>query len=660
MISDDDLIERIKKHYALSQDLTSEWREEAIKLYDMVAGHQWEEVDKLRMDEEMRPAVTFNLMAKYLDAVSGLQTANRQEITYYPRQVREDSGVNELLGGAVKWSRDQCDAEVEETDAFLDTTICGVGCVEHFIDTDTNPDGMIIWERRDPLEIFVDNMSRKRNYLDARWMIRIRMHNEDEFEEEWPGRLDDLVNVSMGLKIDNTQGTMQPHLATEAWKYENNAIGISSERLIPVFEYQWIEKKKYVKVTTPQGEREMESTKWSWFKKALESEGIKYSIKRYKKKTYYRAFIAGDIVLKKILSPTQTGFTYKFITGKRDRNKNTWIGIGRALKDPQNWVNKFFSDILFIIQTNAKGGIMAEEDAFVDPARAEEEYAKPNSITWMEEGAIQDGKIMPKPKADYPQGMDRLMDFAMRAMPETTGMNLEVMGMANKVQPGILEEHRKQAAMTLLQWAFDSMRQYYHSSGRIAAEYVKKYIADGRLIRLAGEQAREFIPLLREELNFEFDTIVDEAPFSTNQKEKVFKYILELLPYMERAGMPMPPEFFEYSPLPVEMVRKIMERMQPDPKQTQMDEAAQQIELAGEQKEVEKTESEIDKNKSVALMNQAKTQEIIGDSATNRRMKALEGDKTVSEIRKNHSDSEAQEIENEYFKRGRALPHGEA
>lgn len=637
-MTDDELIELVKRRYTLADDLTSTWREEAVDLYDMIAGHQWEEVDKMRMDDQLRPAVTFNLAAKYLDAVSGLQIGNRQEIKYVPRQVMEDGPQNELLTGAAKWARDLCDAETEESEAFLDAVVTGLGAVEHFISTEEDPAGRFMSERRDPCEMFWDTNARKRNLVDARWIERIRLYEEDEFEEEWPGAREQMSNTSMGLRITETIGSRSDvHIATEAWKYENHAFGRDQRSLIPVFELQWYEKKKYTKVTTRMGEREMTTAQFQQFKQMLEAEGIPYSTQTYKKREYYRAFVAGEYVLKRGLSPCQTGFTYKFITGKRDRNKNTWHGIGRALKDPQQWVNKFFSDILFILQSNAKGGLMAEEDAFADPARAEAEWAKPDSITWMETGAISGKKVQEKPQAQYPQGLDRLMQFAMNAMPETTGLNMEVMGMANRVQPGIVEQQRKQAAMTVLSWAFDSMRRYYHETGSIMAEYIRKYLADGRLIRIAGEQSRQYIPLIREQINYDFDTIVDEAPHSTNQKERVFSYILEMLPYMKSAGMPLPPEFFEYSPLPSDMVRKLMERMQPDPQQQQIQETLAKLEVADKQKDVEKTDAEIGKDKSATVLNEVRARREAQEGQVSARSAILDEGVKLSEIDRNQA-----------------------
>ncbi|NIV38716.1 MAG: hypothetical protein GWN58_57650, partial [Anaerolineae bacterium] len=52
---------------------------------------------------------------------------------------------------------------------------------------------------------------------------------------------------------------------------------------------------------------------------------------------------------------------------------------------------------------------------------------------------------------------------------DVSGANLELLGMADKVQAGVLEAQRKQAGMTILSWAFDSLRAYRRAHGRVLA-----------------------------------------------------------------------------------------------------------------------------------------------------------------------------------------------
>ena len=124
--SDDNLAKTSEKLHSQWEKHANDWQEEARDSYDLVAGHQWSEQDKRAMEDAMRPVVTFNRVGTFVDSVSGLEISNRQEVSYIPRELG-DVGVNELLTSAANWSRDLCDAEDEETEAFIDLLISGMG-----------------------------------------------------------------------------------------------------------------------------------------------------------------------------------------------------------------------------------------------------------------------------------------------------------------------------------------------------------------------------------------------------------------------------------------------------------------------------------------------------------------------------------------------------
>jgi hypothetical protein len=258
------------------------------------------------------------------------------------------------------------------------------------------------------------------------------------------------------------------------------------------------------------------------------------------------------------------------MTGKRDRNKNVWYGIVKGMLDPQKWANKFLSQFLHIIGSNAKGGLMIEKGAVENVGKFKREWSKGDGVSVVEDGAISRKRIVPKPPPVIPPQMSQLMEFAISSLRDVTGINLEILGLADREQPGVLEAQRKQAALTVLATLFDALRRYRKEQGRLMAKYITEYLSDGRLIRIVGGDGTEqYVPLLHEQGVLDYDVVVDEAANTTNQKDKTFHVMTELLPVLDKMGAPFTPDLLDYMPLPTAMVAKwkqnIQQKMQQPP-----------------------------------------------------------------------------------------------
>jgi hypothetical protein len=617
-LTDDELIAQAKVLHREASDASSEWRRESANLYDMIAGRQWDPADEARLKDQLRPAVTFNVMAKFVDAVCGLQIANRMDVRFIPREMG-DVKQNEILSAAGQWVRDEAGALAEESEAFRDMLIAGVGATEMFLDTTTDPDGTLCIERRDPLEIFVDPTARRRGAIDGRYMQRVRLMPQIEIEERWPDAPEIGVD-SMGIDpLDAWTDMGMIHVADRVDAYAFPQVTNSVKKLIPVMDYQYWEVDTAYQVKAQINgkilERTLTAKQWRMMEELLKKNKVLYQSQKFKGRHYYRCFLGGGVVLDRDDSPYQKGFTYALMTGRRDRNLNTWYGLGRAMVDPQRYANKFFSEILYIINTSAKGGLMAEEDAFVDPKKAENDWARSDSIVWMEEGAIQLGKVSPKPQPQYPQGLDRLMQFSLDVLPQVSGMSMEMLGLSGKVQPGILEQQRKESAITVVQWAFDALRTYYQTHGRQLATYIQDFLSDGRLIKIVGQTGAQYVPLLKTDTDIKYDVIVDQSPTSPNMKEKTFLMMTQLLPMLESMGMQPPPEFLDYSPLPSELVDAWKKKMnQPNP----MAQQAQKIQMEGAAAKVDRDKAAAEKDRAAIPKVQADAAKSASEAAVNK------------------------------------------
>jgi hypothetical protein len=185
-----------------------------------------------------------------------------------------------------------------------------------------------------------------------------------------------------------------------------------------------------------------------------------------------------------------------------------------------------------------------------------------------------------------------------------TGINMELLGMRDANQPGILEAQRKQAALTILATLFDSLRRFRKEVGRVRLHYIQNFLSDGRLIRIAGDDGYRLVPLLRDNTIGSYDVIVDDAPTSPNQKDQTWGMLLQLMPIFKNM---MTPEaamiVLEYSPLPSKVVEAFKALMsQPNPEA----EMQKQLIMAKGQAEVAELQGRAMKAKSGAHLDVAR------------------------------------------------------
>jgi hypothetical protein len=596
---DDELIKQISKDIRDSENHLRGWLDEAKSCYDYFAGNQWDEKDIATLAKDNRPVVVFNRIARTINAVSGLELQNRQEVNFSARQV-DDNGASQVLSAAAKWARDNCDAEDEESEAFQDNLICGMGWTETRVEYDTNLNGAIAVDRIDPLMMRYDQNARKRNLDDRRWNALLKDMTREEFKEFWP-------DFDPQFATSYTENQDSIHDSTLAFQYNNDQSDpLRSQKSVRVIQYQyWCREKVYRVVQKDGSIEEFTEENFNKNKDFIESEKLTYTDQP--KKIFKQVFINGKQILEQGKCPVD-GFTFRCNTGLRNRNKNNWFGLVSLMKDPQQWANKWLSQIMFIINSNAKGGVMFESGSFRNIRQAEEQWSSPSGMIELNPGTLAQGKIQQREAPRYPDGIDKLLQIAMQNINDIPGVNLELLGVANREQAGYLEAQRKEAGVTILATFFDSLRRYRKEQGRILAKFIKQYISDGRLIKIMGKDGAKFVPIYEKQFDFEYDIIVDDSPTSPNMKDKIFSIISTLLPTLIQANIPIPPDIIDYAPIPEDLKEK-WKAILNDPQKQQYEDQMKQLHLAGAQLDLEGKQKGIAESESKTILNQAKAQE---------------------------------------------------
>jgi len=606
MLSKPKLLEQAKARWLKAkQSPQRKWKEKARDKFKFVAGDQWPDADRQFLESQKRPVTTFNLIAPNLKAVTGMEQGNRQELRYIPRE-KNDTNTSDVLNQVAKWIFDTSDAEFEISEAFRDMLICGMGWTQIRAEFDEDPEGMVKITAIDPMRKWWDPASKKHNLIDRRYDFTEVDLDKEEFESLFPNYPSSkLVGSAFSSAAgDDFEGNVEIENRPDNYVGDESVRGLDQTlgkfRILEYNYFRW-EKRflltvgdaKPIPVNSEQAAKARKEIPGA----QLESLGSE--------KRYYRAWFNGENVVDHQLNADPRSFTDHCITGELNRTDNTWLALVDAMMDPQLWANKMFSQILHTVNTNTKGGVFAFQDSFTNPKKAQADYAKPDAMIFLNQakgGSIRDN-LMERTPAPYPQAMGEILNFTMTIIPRVTGINLELLGLVGRDQPGILEAQRKQAGMTILAPFFDSLRHYRIIQGRSLIHFIKNVIGAERIARIVEEEYIQHIPLIFQSGAIKYDIHAEESPHSPNQKALNLKLMTDMLQFIPEVAAGMIDLMLPETPLSArlveEMVKRIQQNRQPDP----MAETAQQLALG-------QGAADIDETISKTGLNKAKTEKV--------------------------------------------------
>lgn len=617
----------LSRHLLADQDHSREWRSLASYWFGFCAGEQWSEDDKAMLDAKGRPHIVFNRVLTILKAVAGMEINGRHEISYLPTST-EDTAVNEVISQASAWMSDSCDGEDEESQAFDDTAKVGMGWCENRMSWLQNPAGMYREERIDPREMYWDRTATKKNLSNARRLSRVRKMPISEALSMFPGRSRNELDAAWA--DDGPYGQQIKSIEEKRDRSDNTSPDdmYDDQCEVTIVQIQWIERESYYLVAdiATNSKVEMTEEEHSTLAARFSKLGMPLHSVRLVRENYMQAFLGGrGVMLQAALpAPIKGQFSWQCITGEYDPVKKYWFGLVKQLRDPQMWANKWLVQILHILNSTAKGGIFAERTAFDDELEAEQSYAQADEVTWVADGALSKDspKILPKQGQGFSEGYVGLLEIALRAFRDVSGINLELLGQQDQNQPGILEAMRKQAGMTVLATLFDSLRRFRKLTGRSRLFFIQNYLSDGRLMRIVGDDGTpQAVRLAKEKVAGEYDVIVGDAPTSPNQKEANWAIIQPMMAVFKDQLMANPmllAMLLEYSPLPsrvVEAFKRLIKQQQEDPQAQQEAQENRALLVQGAMATIDKDKSIALKNQSGAVLDQAKAQGAGADAA---------------------------------------------
>ncbi|CAB4214499.1 hypothetical protein UFOVP1454_45 [uncultured Caudovirales phage] len=689
ILSDKLLLKQWENHKEISDAPLSNQHDEARNDHAFHAGDKMAYVasvnDKSSKSKSSKSMVVFNKVKPYIDAVTGFMVQLRRKPEYLARITdnQQQQELSSYLNALSDYARAIANLDQLETRQDREMLITGYGAIDTNVVYERNPDGEVRAENVEFDDIFWDPQAREPNLLDARWVHRRKKFSKEEAERRYPAvKPEDFEGYKEGEgSYDyNPQGGLYDKISIGS--------GEKEEDLVEIYCYQWWELQTYYRsknplfeiddpyvadqlgrlmelmrskreatvdkdvvedyfefdpfaeylVMTPQIRTDMEA--------AFKRFNIDVEYQEYQKRVYYTAMITGDTILAKYKSPDQRGFTIKFKTGDYDYENQRWFGMVAALKQPARYANKALTEMLYVIASNSKGGVMYEESAVENPAKFEQQWATTKAAIQVNDGALAGGKIQPKAQASLPNGYENIYTISTQSLGEVTGINKEFLGNSNNTQvSGLLESQRINQVVSTLACYFDSIASYQKEHAQLMITYIRILAenSEGRLVKIIGaDGAVKFDVITSKKLADEYDVDISESPTTATQRQETTQMMITMADKLAALGMNIYPVAVQYLPIKQADKQKLLEILTPaapDPQAQAQKQAMDQLAMDAQAAQIAWTKGE-------TIYKHAQIAKIVAEEP---QVKAAT-DKTRAETLKILADGEQKHIENDVIK----------
>lgn len=532
--NDDGEVGKFRQWFREAADFMSDWREAAKQDYEFTAGKQWSDADIAALEESGRPAITINRIKPLINVLSGYQRLNRYDIDFLPR-TNDDMDICTVRKGLTKYILDECEYDKNESQAFLDAVIGGLGWLEvgYKFDPEVN-DGEAFVKREDPFGIYIDPETHKLDLSDAKYICRAKWVDKDDLAVAYPDHKDEIMaQYEIYDTIERTDGKTEDPL----W-YKRDT---QKARLVECwYKTKDTETVYYLADGTVVPQKDMTL---DYFLQGLVVGARKIPVTRVRVASFIERVLLEDIP-----SPYEHGeLPFVPITCYLYGAGDLPAGFVRDLIDPQRELNKRRIQELHILNTTGNGGGFIEEGAMTPRQKAEfkKKATYPGYYAEVTPGALSSGKILERSMNSQavPSGIVNAQQEAQNDLVAISGINEALMGVdIPQNASGRAIELKQKQAITHIAPMFDHLRDAkrkiaYLLWGRRAHKgIVPQFYTEDKVYRVEGQNGQQFIHVnqqvvqqdpmgravvttLNDLSQGEFDIVVADVQSSTTQRQ---------------------------------------------------------------------------------------------------------------------------------------------
>jgi len=570
---------------------------------------QWEESDAQALMDRGQAPLVFNEVKPTIDWIIG--TERRTRIDYKVLAKHKDATDDaEIKTDLLKYLSDTNKSPFQRSRAFADAVKSGIGWLETGIRGDAT-DELLYTRYEDWRKVVYDSNSVELDLSDARYVFRWKWIDEDIAMAYFPDRVDTIKQ----------QGTMDKTPLAE----QDDLWYLGSRVTQPGSDYASVGKyTPYTSAPFSQNKRPRLKIIEGWYRvpklkrrfNGGEFEGQEYDSSnpehldalkgqyslydKLEMEVRCAIFCDGGLLFEGV-SPYKHGrFPLVPIWCYRRKRDNAPYGAIRALRDPQDDLNKRASKALWILSANR---IIADEGAVEDWDELREEASRPDSLIIKKAGkSIEIDRDVALANEHL-----QLMERDIQHIRNVSGVTAENLGRETNANSGKAITARQDQGGVVTTEPFDNLRLGTQLIGEMELSNIEQFYTDKKIVRVVGERGYAKFKSINEEqpdgsiLNDitkeQADFVVSEQDYRSTLRQAMFESLFDIIGKLAQmnpqAALNLMDVAFDMADLPnkdqlVARIRKLNGQRDPDAEPTPEEQAAEQA-----QNEVSKKQQDL-------------------------------------------------------------------
>ena len=528
-----------------------EWDRQAANRFQMATDEdyydnlQWTEEDANVVIDRKQAPVVYNEIKPAIDWIIGTERRSRIDFKVLARR-KDGSDDAENKTALLKYLSDTNNAKFHRSRSFDDASKAGMGVIETGLRGD--PTEELLFERyQDWRSTLYDSNAVELDLSDGRYFFRWKDLDEDISLAYFPGRTD-IIRASLRNDGQSEEiGSYSGHRTdpAEDWKprtgrylpYDGTPFTTSQRRIVRFYECWYrvpVLRKTFI-------DGDLSGKKYDP-KNPEHVAAINDGYGLYDKmEMEVRVAIYTSVgIVFEGASPYRHGkFPFVITWCYRRKRDNAPYGFVRALRDPQDGLNKRHSKAHWILSTNS---VTMDEGAVEDIEELREELARPDRI------------LVKKPGKEFIVDRDialanehiQLMDRDAEYMRQISSVNAENRGMKTNAVSGKAIEARQEQGSVASTQLFDNHRYALQQLGELQLSMIEQFYTEAKVIRITGNRGNakylelntpdEAGRILNDITASQADFVIDEADYKSTLRQAMFESLFDMMGKMSAMG----------------------------------------------------------------------------------------------------------------------------